>query len=191
MSSHFILICLDGGKLYLDLRCGWTVVAIVMGQLGRLGGLGAAFDSWILRHHPLSSGHLHRICILAETVHVNVGLHCFSSLNDCLINFKLNYAICHLPKSLQCCCIAILFQFHKDICFPGSFPYFSVIKIISNCSLPSVLLRRTHTSNRNSLSFMAWYGLDQAEECAAEPPVWDSLNLHFMREEGSYFICLW
>lgn len=40
------------------------------------------------------------ICILAEPTHVNVGLHCFSSLNDRLINFKLNYAICHLPKSL-------------------------------------------------------------------------------------------
>lgn len=37
---------------------------------------------------------------------------------------------------------------------------------------------------------MVWYCLDQAEECAAEPPVWDSLNLHFMREEGSYFIVI-
>lgn len=153
MSSHFILICLHSGKLHLDLCCGWTLVAYHNGSMMRLGGLGAASDSWISRQHPLSSGHLHIICILAEPVHVNVGLHCLSSLNHCLINFKLNYAICHLPKSLQCCYIIILFQFHQDIPFPGSFPSFSIIKIISNCSLPWLLLRRTHSNAVGTLSF--------------------------------------
>lgn len=143
---------------------------IIMGQLVRLGGLGAPSDSWISRQHPLSSGHLHRICILAEPMHVNVGLHCFSSLNDCLINFKLNYAICHLPKSLRYCYITVLFYFHQDSPFPGSFPYFSMIKIISNCSLPWLLLRRTHSNVVGTLLAL-WSGLDQAEECAAEPPV--------------------
>lgn len=143
---------------------------IIMGQSVGLGGLGATSDSWISRQHPLSSGHLHRICILAEPVHVNVGLYCFSSLNDCLINFKLNYVICHLPKSLDCCYIAIVFQFHQDIPFPGSFPYFLMIKIISNCSFPWLLLRRTHSNVVGTLLAL-WFGLDQAEECAAEPPV--------------------
>lgn len=73
--------------------------------------MGARSGIWISIHYPLSSGCLHRIYILAEPVHGNVGLHCFSSLNDCLINFKLNYAIRHLPKSLQCSCIAVLFHF--------------------------------------------------------------------------------
>lgn len=141
-----------------------------MGQSVGLGGLGATSDSWISRQHPLSSGHLHRICILAEPVHVNVGLYCFSSLNDCLINFKLNYVIFHLPKSLDCCYIAIVFQFHQDIPFPGSFPYFLMIKIISNCSFPWLLLRRTHSNVVGTLLAL-WFGLDQAEECAAEPPV--------------------
>lgn len=108
--------------------------------------MGASSGSWISIHHPLSSGHLHRIYILAEPVHVNVGLHCFSSLNDCLINFKLNYAVCHLPKSLQCCHITILFHFRQDIPFPGSLPYFSIIKISSNHSHPWLFLKRTHSN---------------------------------------------
>lgn len=49
--------------------------------------------------------------------------------------------------------------------FPGSFPYFSMIKTISNCSLPWLLLRRTQQCCRSSLGFMVWLGPSRGMCC--------------------------